>query len=218
MPPGKGYKRKRTKRKLVKKGYTRKIGFYGRMSGNAQELKFIDEEVTTSPLVPTGTMYDSFNKIVQGAGESQRIGRKCILRKFSVRGLFTLKDQHESNMLRLLFYVDTQANGLTATITDVFQDAVPSVQSYNKLSNKGRFKVIYDKRFVLNRSVTAAVGAPEYNKYFQFYKNMRIPIEFSGATGVMTEIRSNNIGGLAICENGSSTGILVFMSRIRFSE
>ncbi len=190
-----------------------------------EELKFHDVDFDDAAVATAGTVEPTINIIVQGVGESQRIGRKCTIRSINWR--FTLDLPSEADQadvgngetVRVILFHDKQCNGATATVTGILESA--DYQSFNNLSNKGRFRTLMDRRYDLNRQVSSADGAntqssPLFVKTDTFFKRVNIPIEYDNADGALTRMRTNNIGVLLI----SKTGVAGFESkfRLRFSD
>ncbi len=207
-----GYRRSTSRRKTrgkstrkrkrgVVKGYTRRSGYYGRYNkagSQRQEHKFFDSQLLV-PAVVEGSWHnvDSINKIVQGTGEQNRIGRGVNVRKIQMRWIYTLDDLDESHQLRILVVLDTQCNGAAATAAMLFQDhpaapTTPGITAYNNLANSKRFKILYDKSMNCNKFTGLTDPSIAY-KTGSFYKSCFIPLEFSSTTGVITEIKSNNV-------------------------
>ena len=119
-----------------------------------------------------------------------------------------------SDTVRMIMYLDKQANGAAAAVTDILESA--DWQSFNNLSNSGRFITLMDKSVILNYQNLASdgggvVSSTNTAREGAFYKMCNIPLEFSATTGAMGEIRSNNIGVLLISANGQAK----FESKIR---
>ncbi len=210
-------------------GYERVSGYYGRYStaGSAGtgELKFFDLDVDDSTVAVGGTIaVNTINNIGQGVTESERIGRKCTIKSVSWRYRITLPTQVSgsatSDQVRVILYLDKQCNGAAAVATDILE--VASLQSFNNLANKSRFRTLHDKIYNLvspsgsGRGATDTLAFGEDMTSDALYKKVNIPIEFDSTTGAITEIRSNNIGILLL----SSAGLCQFISktRIRFSD
>jgi len=213
------------KRRRFVAGQDRVGGYYGRFSGKNAELKFHDVDLDDAVVAVTGTVTPSVNLIAQGITESTRIGRKCTLRSYHWRYQVTLPETDaaatavDGDTVRMIVFIDKQANGATAAVTDVLESA--NIQSFRNLSNSGRFNILCDKLHNLNYLTLASDGAGVVSqgliqKEFVFNKKVALPIEFSDVTGAITEIRSNNIGVLLI----SHRGIAGFNSgiRLRFSD
>ncbi len=221
-PYGKPYtKRRRT----FRAGYDRVGGFYGRYAGRNAELKFHDVDLDDAVVAVAGAVVPTAIIIPQGVTESQRVGRKCTIRSINWRYQLTLPEQDAvaspaaSDSIRMIVFIDKQANGATATATDILES--DSWKSFRNLANSGRFTILMDKVHNLNYPTLASDGAgvvssASYTEDHMFYKTCNIPIEYSSTTGAIGEIRSNNISIFTM----SSNGVCGFSSkwRVRFSD
>lgn len=220
-----GAKRRRVGTKAVKvvPGYTRQSGFYGMFNQpgvSKGELKFHDLDVNDAVIAAGGTVQTAQLTIAQGTTESQRIGRKVVIKSINWRyRLFlpaTTSSASTSDIVRMIVFIDKQANGAAAGVTDLLESA--DFQSFNQLANKSRFTVLHDKTFNLESRSGAGDGTT--NTYGEmaisssFFKKCSIPIEYdnSGTTGAVTEIRSNNILVMLLSEQGLCT----FDSKMRY--
>ncbi len=212
------------------RGFQRTSGFYGRFAGRPRqhdaELKFHDVDVNDAVMIAGGTIQNggTVNIIPQGVTESQRVGRKCTIKQINWRFNIILPEKTAAgtpgppDIVRLIMYLDKQCNGATATITDILE--ANDFQSFNNLANSSRFKTLMDRRYELNYSgcggVTGTVEQSAVTVSDAFYMKCDIPIEFSSTTGALGEIRSNNIGVLAMSETGVC--LLGSKLRLRFSD
>lgn len=192
-------------------GYTRVGGYYGRYA-NGGELKFHDiDSNNSSPIPLAGVVQNAGTLIVipQGVTEITRVGRKCVLKSIMWRWSLTLPEtQAEAtppspDTVRMMVFLDKQANGTTAAVLDILETA--NFQSFNNLSNSGRFKILYDKTITLNYSqltapIAASFATSTVIRNGTFFKKCNIPIEYSDTSGAMATIRSNNIGLLLISQ------------------
>lgn len=211
----------------ISRGYTRRAGYYGRYnmgSDSAGELKFIDTTVDDA-VFAASTITNNMTNIPQGVTESERVGRKCCLKSLAWRYRLNLPERdagatpNGGDVIRLILYQDKQTNGATAAVTDIMSQT--KVTGMFQLQNKGRFKILYNKTHVMNYGGMASDGAGVVSQAIveQHHKvNLRlnIPMEFSGATGGLTEKRSNNVGLLAL-----GTNLIMGMNgqmRFRFSD
>ncbi len=213
----------------AQRGYLRTGGFYGRYRsvgyvGATGELKFHDIAVDDASIAVNGVIQNtgSINLIPQGVTEVQRVGRKCVIRSINWR--YNLQIAAQANLtsdetIRMIMYVDKQANGATATVTGILE--TDDYQSFRNLANSGRFNILYDKTHSLNASAGGGDGtandAAPMNINRAFYKKCSIPLEFDSTTGAITEIRSNNIGILTVSKNGT-VAVLDSRIRLRFSD
>ncbi len=203
-------------------GFTRTAGFFGRFGPGRGELKFHDLDVDDATIASNGTItQDSVNKIAQGVTEVQRIGRKCILRsinwRFNIRLPEGVATTTTADTVRVLLYLDKQANGAAATVTNILE--TDNYQSFNNLANKSRFRTLMDRTYDMNTDLSGdgtTVDSPRFNINDTLFKNLAIPIEFDSTTGAITEIKSNNIGVLLLSKNGLCT--FDSKMRVRFSD
>ncbi len=198
------------------RGFARLGGFYGRYAGaggrqrryGRGETKFFDTPISFVNLnnLAGEVFQDSVNLIPQGVQEDERVGRKCNLVSMEMKLQYTAgadADEPYDDVIRIIIFLDKQANGAIATPQEILQD--PTVFSFYNLENSSRFRILYDNTQSFN-----SLGAtdadpinhiPKYsarNRYLRCYKRMNLPIEFGGTTGALTEVRSNNIGILGI--------------------
>ncbi len=212
------------KKRRFTPGVDRVGGFYGRYSGRGGELKFHDVDLDDA-VVAASAITATINIIPQGVTESQRVGRKCTIRRIQWRYEISLPEQDavadpaSGDTVRVILYKDKQANGATANATDILEAAV--FQSFRNLANSGRFDILMDKLHNINYRGLASDGAGVVSQAkvvqnYIFYKACSIPIEFDATTGALTEVRSNNIGVLLM----SGQGVAGFESgfRLRFSD
>ncbi len=193
---------------------------------NGAELKFHDLDINDAVIAQNGTIAQvTCVQIAEGIGEEQRVGRKLTVRsinwRFDITGgvqANTATPNHE--VVRVILYLDKQANGATAAITDILE--VDDYQSFNHLANKSRFRTLMDRTY--NLDLVAATGADATSEWSlqaiqdTLFKKVNIPIEYdnTAADGSIATIRSNNIGVLLL----SKFGLASFGSkmRIRYSD
>lgn len=210
-------------------GYLRVGGYYGRFSGTRAELKFHDLDIDDAVIAQNGNITeDSCLTIAEGNGESDRIGRKLTVKtiqwKFTVGmlGIASTANPSSSEVVRVILYLDKQTNGATAAVADILES--DDFQAFRNLANSGRFNILMDKTYTVKLFAAAGDGGAANDwsgetKAFTFFKSCSIPIEYdnSATTGVITSMRSNNIGVLLVSRDG---GLAIFQSkmRIRYSD
>lgn len=213
------------KRRKFQAGADRVGGFYGRFAGPNAEMKFHDVQTILNPTTTGGTITNSVNLITQGTGESERIGRKCVLKHISWKYRISLPSVNaiapaNGDTVRIIVYCDKQANGAAAGVTDILDSA--GEQSFYNLANQNRFRILMDRvQNIDYTTMTFHSGAALFNQANvqasrSFNKVLNIPIEFSGVGGNMNEIRSNNVGFLIISNNGLAQ--VNAEMRIRFTD
>jgi len=117
-----------------------------------------------------------------------------------------------------MIYWDKQCNGATATVANLLESGTPL--GFRALENTGRFRILMDEVFDMKcgsgGGSTAAFGADR--RYFSRSIKCNIPLEFdaTASTGVLTMIRSNNLGVFCSSRQGIST--VAYTTRIRYSD
>ncbi len=223
LSPGYGGRTRKRARLILpaQRGYLRTGGFYGRAGAGcpARELKFHDLDVNDIAVAAGANIVaPSCNLIAQNVTETGRDGRKCTVKnigwKFQLKlNIFAGTTLDYGDTIRVILYLDKQCNGATAVNTDILETA--DFQSFNNLANKSRFKTLMDRTYDINMMAAAGDGAVNDSAPVvindSFYKKCNIPLEFDGATGAITELRSNNIG-VMIC---GEIGVAGFQSKMR---
>ncbi len=176
------------------------------------ELKFHDVIVNNLSADTNGLITDTLLTIPEGVGESQRVGRKIIIRQLQLYANATLLAVTDATNVsvdcRFILYLDSQTNGSAAAVADILESA--TVRSFRNLSNSGRFRILMDKRFGLSAQAGGAHALDSTHSFtvtrvFGLNKRLELPIEYdsSAATGALATMRSNNIGMLVLAEINS---------------
>ncbi len=214
--------------KKFKRGSDRVGGYFGRYALAIGEKKFFDGTNTLGTVSSTGAIAeDSLNHITQGVTEQARVGRLAKIHSLHINGIFELPLSTAlaamGDAIRFIVYIDKQCNGATAATTDILEGATPDFLDFRNLANSHRFFILMDKRVSLVMPTNTVLAGPVYAtgrviKSFTFNKHFKdpLPIEFNATTGAITEIRSNNIGVMAISLTGKCE--LSFQWRVRFTD
>jgi len=163
----------------------RQITVVPRVYGNARavtERKYFETErsllglsnVTTAW---TGTELDpattlSFFSPIQGNDIINRIGRKCQILAWKVRGFINTipvegaTTGHAAALARLIFFIDNQTNAAQAQGEEVITSnqaqgtpAEPGICMYQNKNNFGRFRILKDKMFRIQDPNLGSTGA-----------------------------------------------------------
>lgn len=191
--------------------------------GVRPERKFFDTIRAANIPGTGGTIFSpSLNLIPQDATQSGRIGLKCTIVSIHLRLInfntvaavpAALADAH-----RVILYLDTQANGAPATPTQILTAPV-DINAFNNLEFSGRFRIIMDKIITFGSTAggvgPAQDGVSNY-RLRKLNKKCRIPLRFSGATGAITELQSNNLGVLVIAAAAAANCLTAYTARIRY--
>lgn len=214
------------RRRTFVRGKDRVGGFYNRFNGDpAKEYKFLDSDIVGTSVSSSGVIFDSVNKIVQGVGESERVGRKVVIRELQFRWHFTIPAQNEETSplggdgIRMIWFIDKQCNGAVTTTASLLANL--SFHSPLNLENSDRFVILVDRIYTMNynwgtseSAGTVTQGGVMTQKVMK--KKLWVPIEYSGTTAIMANIRSNNIGMMFITLNQRVT--VNGETRIRYSD
>lgn len=200
------------------------------------EKKFYDTYLTNQAIVATtnGAEVDPaadlscLNAIAQGDGESNRDGRRCILKSVYVKGVLEASgvadaaDPQPAKVVRVIMVLDRQTNGVQLNSEDVLKDSAGSdVNSFTNLQHSGRFRIMYDRTFVIPTGVVMADGANTGSQQmgkvpFKIYRNLNIPVTFDGTTENIANITDNSLHMLAICDNATGIPKISYQARVRF--
>lgn len=224
-----------------RKGYNRTSGYYRSNAKAVTELKFIDgtadSEVLAATTIPNNAGIPiSFgttggaeanatwgSPIVQDTGESDRIGRKILIKSVHVRGQIVLSSASSEidsyDTVRIMFVLDKQCNGTNFTLNDVLAETGvrDTVFSFKLLANKKRFAVLKDFSLSLHTAAHDNVNLLGYENARTFechLTNLNIPMEYNSTTGAIDEVASNHLMCFFVSENNACTMRAQF--RLRF--
>lgn len=187
---------------------------------DGDEQKFFDSNetnftVTQAGAVQTTTMVAG---IQQGAGESQRVGRKVVVRKVLLNGDLILPGSATAtfteDVARIIVFWDKQTNGAAATVTQILASA--SYLSYRNLQQTGRFSILSDKKYTINAAAGNGTSTGDKRLHWKLNLKCNIPLEFSASTGAVADLTTNNIGVLAISGQGHVQ--CYYYWRVRYSD
>lgn len=174
------------------------------------EKKNID---VSSTLVPAGVNQWSavtlINGLQQGTGNSNRIGRKVMMKSLYLRIQNTASSAVLGNT-RVLVVYDKQTNGATPAITDILVTNGPNAP--NNLSNADRFITLADFLTPPCQNSTQTMMCAEYRK-------ISLDAMFNNAsTGNVTDFTSGGVFIMAIPSSGLVADTTNFYSRIRYTD
>jgi len=162
----------------------------------APELKFYDTDVAaTWNLVPQTTQ---LCLVGQGDTQSTRTGNQISVRHVSLHAVVTVTPVVNTTVYgytAMYVILDKQCNGAALSYTELIQESrADLVIGQPLMANSDRFIFLAEQ--VLWWDKPAGIQSEGYNLQEQPIKielDVNIPIMYSGATGALTEIRSNNI-------------------------
>lgn len=219
----------------MRSGKYRRVGNFGRFSEtNAYRLavginekKWFDTVIDfAANISTTGENSISFNLIPGGADPEERVGRKIRVFSMHVRGAIAMASvgtgSGEAERIRLVYILDSQCNGTVPAVTELLE--VADINSFLKLENSGRFRIIKEILVDMHHSTGAGNGSANdfgaSNKSFKFTHTWKDPliIEWGGITGTISTVKSNNLYCMAISANANSTVSINSCIRIRFTD
>lgn len=197
-------------------------GEYGKYRRTYKEKKIIDLQLAQSfvnDASTAGTGLRLLNGVQQGSDYTERIGRKISMTSVFFRCTVSLaaSPNAASQVVRLMIVYDEQANNAAAAGTDILTPDT-SVESLMNLSNRDRFKVLYDKIRLLS-----AQGVTDGNlgdkAYFTKYIKMNLPVVFSGTGATIGAIQTGALYVLfsgTVATAAATRATAAWESRVRF--
>ncbi len=211
-----------------------------RNPGLGVELKFYDTTLADSNIATTtdgsGIEEDPsativLNSVVQGDGESNRDGRKIIMKSIYVSGLISFGPQNDQTAgevapdVAIWLVLDKQTNGATIASENVFvnksADILGSTSIMRNLQFTSRFRILDKVSFTMqsppqsgdstNFDVQGAVVKWSLSSNL---KNM--PVLYSGTTETVANITTNSLHILATCSSVTFSPTITYNSRLRF--
>jgi len=215
---------------VARAGMYRKSGFYGRFgkqakdNGNRPELKYFDTAVnfsfdTTGEIPATGQLA----LIPQGDTATTRDGRQATIKSIQIRGdlnFVPAANAVAAGSTHLYLVQDRQCNGALAGIDDVFRNVgTPISMRFRNLANSQRFRILKRCEYVLKNSyeVTGVAFGGLYARDSGFI-NLNVPFEFSGSTGSISEIKTNNLFMLISTDSTTDLVSYELTSRLKFTD
>lgn len=192
--------------------------------------EFKNTDVSNAMTIPTATSSWSnlilLNGIDQGAGNSQRVGRRVTVKSILVRYNFGLPSPTATSQLaavRLMIFYDKQPQGATPLITDVLDTA--SINSLTNLANSDRFVILRDwyldnpKEFGYRPDLSGTFSVA--GKEFIALPGNGLDEQFSGTGGTISSIATGAIyfGFVTTAATVNTSGSRIdFVSRVRYTD
>jgi len=185
------------------------------------EYKYLDTansfSVDTTGEVPaTGQLC----LIPQGNTASTRIGRSCVVRSIHIKwNLVYSPGASTSGVTSIGIYLilDKQCNGAAAAVTDVFTGD-ELTQEHQNLENVRRFVILKRWHLLFRARAGVAGDFSDDIKNIDWCSRLSVPLEFSGTTGAIGTIRSNNIFIMASAFASDDLVAVTGVTRIRYSD
>ncbi len=149
------------------------------------ETKFKDVAITADSTPVAGTSvvtYLSGTTQAVGGDGNMRLGNSLEAQSIQIRGNVTAAaGQVLGGIYRMIvFQATTDIDGVLPVVDDLLDtDDVNSLRLFEKMST---FRVLYDKRFVLNQNDTALTMIKSHDKFLRFNRPIKITYADTGST------------------------------------
>jgi len=197
---------------------------FQRVGASSAEVKFKDTTKAQTALANAGTIFnDTLLGMIEGNTDSTRIGNRITVKSVMLRGdarlPSTAASTDTSQIVRIIVYLDRQANGATAAVADILASA--DYRSFNNLDNSDRFRTLAEETIDLTLSGATPSGAAytygETKKSFFMKAKLNLDVKFKGNAGTVADLASSNIGVLVISET-DGLGTLGYIARVRYTD
>lgn len=182
-------------------------------AGSRSELKYLDSSVA-SEASTTGELL-LLNGLSLGNTAITRVGQQVSIKSLQITGRWA-NDQAVPQAMRIMVFIDKQANGAAPAVTDLLNSVVPT--ALRNLAWRKRFNVIVDKFYSVG-GYTAAVETNVYRVVKMYIKFKRpLKVEYNtGNNGNIQDIAANSLYWCVVGNQAAPGGCpFVGNARIRF--
>lgn len=186
-----------------------------------KETGYVDVAATTYNFDTTGSIV-LLNTVSQGAGTTQRVGKKIMLKSLQCRGYCYNSTTAVYNDCAILIVYDKRPTGALPAITDILNTA--NAVAFNNDVNSGRFKILKRADFMLIGPQTGAIATQQLTSVSSmsadFFLDLKgLPEVFKAAgTGAIGDIEEGAMYlvtvGITAAGTAAAHGVLGF--RLRF--
>jgi len=176
-------------------------------------------------------VYNCLGVPVQGNDIANRIGRKIQVLSLKLRGRVIIPPQQNQSTgdaaacIRVIIVLDKQTNGVQLNAEDVISSGQPNfgTEMFQNTAFFGRFKVLKDKKFVLQNPAVAYDGTnleqQGLSKWFEWIIKFRKPVvmHFNATNGgTVADIIDNSFHCIASTSSTDLVPNLTFKYRMCF--
>lgn len=206
----------------------------------AQELKFYDQTLVGANIAtstdgsgieadPSATVL--INTVTQGDGESQRDGRKMIMKSIFVSGVVNVGPATDVTVpeaipdIAIWLILDTQTNGATITSENVFVNKSANIlggtSMMRNLQFSSRFRVLDKVTFTMPNPPQSGdstnFDVQGVHVKWSLAANLKnMPVLFTLTTETVANITNNSLHILAVTTSTSMSPTITYNSRLRF--
>jgi len=186
-----------------------------RAPGMSRETGYVDVAVASYALDTTGSV-TLLNTVAQGAGVTQRVGKKVCLKSLQCRGFVVNNSTATYNDCAVLIIYDKRPTGALPTVSDILVSA--NATAMNNDANSGRFEVLKRVDFELLGNSTQITEA--YAKSADFYLDLKMRPEIfkAAATGAIGDIEQGAVYlvTVGVSSAGTTAAVATLSFRTRF--
>lgn len=187
-----------------------------RVAAMSKEIGYVDVANTSYAFDTTGSLV-LLNTVPQGAGISQRVGKKYRMTSLQFRGYMANGTTATINDIAMLIVYDKRPTGSLPAITDILNSA--SANAQNKDDNvPSRFQILKRVHTQLIGNVTTPATGLEMQDA-DFYMSMRLPVVCKAlGTGAIGDIEEGALYLITVGNNAAGTAAagLTGTFRVRF--
>ena len=115
--------------------------------------------------------------VAQGDDYTNRSGRKIRAKSLQIKGSLTMSAAATNTHFRMILFKDLQNQGTVPSAANILPD-IDDLRPSDPIFLK-RFRIMWDRTIMLNERVDG--NAPV--KAFKYFKNIDIPVTYSGTSG-----------------------------------
>ncbi len=219
--------------KKIKRPYQ----FKGRVRGprSGEELKYIDYTYGNANISNAAAggecdpaTYLGMGVVAQGDEETNRDGRKIVLKSVYVKGQVKLlatttvaSVTGDPVGVALWLVLDKQTNGAQLDAEKVVTATTHPDLCFRNLKYSQRFQTLWSKRFYItpevaaNDSTATTVSYGMAGRDFECFKKLNIPVTFTGNAAVIANVADNSLHMIGIASAATKVQ-LQYGARVRF--
>lgn len=147
-----------------------------------KDTQVLDDATSTASIT-------CLNLMTQGAGPSQRIGQRILVKSIQLRAHISREDvaSTTTEVMRIMLYYDRQPNGALPAITDI--NVTNATASLRSMANTGRFFCLMDENVV----ISTANGGNSYEIFDKFIK-CNLPVYYNaGNAGTIADLSTGSL-------------------------
>lgn len=170
----------------------------------AKETGYVDLASATRACDTTGTV-TLVQTISQGAGTTQRVGKRVHLKSLNLRGLVQAGTAGVTALATILIVYDRRPTGVLPAITDILVSI--SSRSQNNDDNTGRFQIVRRWDYGVIGNITTPSTGKEHYPIMEYVDMKNYPTTYKAlATGAIGDIDSGAVYLVTLGDQAAGTG------------